>query len=558
MSDQARATIEIGATTAQLAAGLRRGSGMIQTFARAASSAMKRVGGIKMGGGSIGAGMLGAIGGFAAGAAGRGLDIMAEQGKAVMDFERNLTRLGIAGSLSQQKLGQVRDAARNASSAFGIGADEILAGTQTYVDLTGDVAGATRSMETFAKIAQASGASVSDTAEAAAAFRGIGVPLEEMEARFSGLITQGKAGAVSLKDFAGELAGLAPRWAKFKDSTSGEGIAQLGAAFQVARQGFGSASEAATGMAAMMGALTQNAKKFEAAGVKIFDKNPKTGVKTMRSFEQIMKAIEGSKLIKDPTLMTKAMGSKEALQTVDMLMRARREVTATGTAYGDLVNAGKDAGAVNRDLATYLESSAGKMDRAWELAKNKMAEVFTPARIESFANALGHAVDLLAKMVGYIEQAGKWVHSKTVEGEAEADVEKRVRVSKARGPEVMLATANKLLSEQSRLELKGHAGGRAGRHQDAWVEKAREEGFKLRDEAEAMIRKANPWDDRVNKSVVDAEKMSKNTNQALAKEIAFALKDALVSTGALAPEIRIGDNQVAKSKSKATERRNRP
>jgi hypothetical protein len=558
MSDQARATIEIGATTAQLAAGLRRGSGMIQTFARAASSAMKRVGGIKMGGGSIGAGMLGAIGGFAAGAAGRGLDIMAEQGKAVMDFERNLTRLGIAGSLSQQKLGQVRDAARNASSAFGIGADEILAGTQTYVDLTGDVAGATRSMETFAKIAQASGASVSDTAEAAAAFRGIGVPLEEMEARFSGLITQGKAGAVSLKDFAGELAGLAPRWAKFKDSTSGEGIAQLGAAFQVARQGFGSASEAATGMAAMMGALTQNAKKFEDAGVKIFDKNPKTGVKTMRSFEQIMKAIEGSKLIKDPTLMTKAMGSKEALQTVDMLMRARREVTATGTAYGDLVNAGKDAGAVNRDLATYLESSAGKMDRAWELAKNKMAEVFTPARIESFANALGHAVDLLAKMVGYIEQAGKWVHSKTVEGEAEADVEKRVRVSKARGPEVMLATANKLLSEQSRLELKGHAGGRAGRHQDAWVEKAREEGFKLRDEAEAMIRKANPWDDRVNKSVVDAEKMSKNTNQALAKEIAFALKDALVSTGALAPEIRIGDNQVAKSKSKATERRNRP
>jgi hypothetical protein len=222
------------------------------------------------------------------------------------------------------------------------------------------------------------------------------------------------------------------------------------------------------------------------------------------------------------------------------------------------VNAGKDAGAVNRDLATYLESSAGKMDRAWELAKNKMAEVFTPARIESFANALGHAVDLLAKMVGYIEQAGKWVHSKTVEGEAEADVEKRVRVSKARGPEVMLATANKLLSEQSRLELKGHAGGRAGRHQDAWVEKAREEGFKLRDEAEAMIRKANPWDDRVNKSVVDSEKMSKHTNQALAKEIAFALKDALVSTGALAPEIRIGDNQVAKSKSKATERRNRP
>lgn len=554
--DQARATIEIGATTANLASGLRRASNMVQAFARGTSSIMTK----KMGGkSSLGAGAIGAIGGFAAGIASRGLDMLAEQGKAVIDFERSLTRLGIAGGLSQQKLGEVRNAARSASTAFGIGAEQILAGTQTYVDLTGDVDGATKSMETFARIAQASGASVSDVAEASAAFKGIGVPLEEMEARFSGLITQGKKGAVSLKDFAGELAGLAPRWAKFNEATTDSGIAQLGAAFQVARQGFGSASEAATGMAAMMGALTQNAKKFEAAGVKIFDKNPKTGVKTMRTFEEIMSSIEHSKLIKDPTLMTKALGSKEALQTVDMLMRARREVTATGTAYSDLVESGKDAGAVSRDLATYLESSAGKMDRAWEGVKNKLAEVFTPERIDRFANALGKAVDMLAKIVGYAEKVGAFVDNvvNDTENKATKAVDEGIEQSRKQGPEAMKREADALIQQLSVHEMKGHAGGATGRYQDAFDERVREKAFNLRDEAEQAIRvKNDPW----NKAKAEVEPMLMSNNPAhaglAARVIADRLADALKE--AMKPEIRIGDNQIAKSKSNATSRRTRP
>lgn len=559
--DQARATIEIGATTAQLATGLRRATGMVQAFARGTSSLMTK----KFGGkGSLAGAGMGALGGFAAGAAMRGLDILADQGKAVMDFEKNLTRLGIAGGLSTQKLDEVRRAARGASSAFGIGADQILAGTQTYVDLTGDVDGATKSMETFARIAQASGASVSDVAEASAAFKGIGVPLEEMEARFGGLITQGKKGAVSLKDFAGELAGLAPRWAKFNESTTDSGIAQLGAAFQVARQGFGSASEAATGMSALMGALTQNAKKFEAAGVQIFDKNPKTGVKTLRTFEQIMSAIEKSRLIKDPTLMTKAMGSKEAEQTATMLLRARREVTATGNAYQDLVNAGADAGAVQRDLTTYLESSAGKMDKAWEMVKNKLAEVFTPERIDKFANALGKAVDMLAKIVGYAEKVGKFVDNvvNDVENKATGDVDKMIEKARAKGPEEMKREADALLQTMAYHDQKGHKGGVAGRYQDAFDERVREKAFALRDEAEQQLRvKNDPWNQA--KTQLEPLLMSDNPTHRQAagnvvmQQFQVAIVDA-IKEGLATHEIRIGDNQIAKSKSKATSRRTRP
>lgn len=396
MSDT-RANVEITATSNRLGAALRQAAGKFASWAGGIRAGMKRMGESAAGS---------ALGNVAGNLASRGFDVITDQAKAVMGFEKNLTRLGIAGTLSKGQLDTLRSTARKLSSDVGIGADDILAGAQTYVDLTGDVKGATGSMELFARVAQASGSSVSDVAQASAAFKGIGIEMKDLEATFGGLITQGKAGAVSLKDFAGELASLAPRWAKFNESTTTQGIAQLGAAFQVARQGFGSASEAATGLQATMGALTQNAKKFEAAGVKIFDKNPKTGAKTLRTFEQIMKSIEGSKLVRDPTLMTKALGSKEAEQTVTMLLKARKEITATGTAYSDLVAAGMDAGAVQRDLDTYLESSSGKMEKAWERVKNTIAEALTPERIEAFANAMGELAEKVGPLMDFLGAAG--------------------------------------------------------------------------------------------------------------------------------------------------------
>lgn len=396
MSDDS-ARIEISAGSRQLDSGLREAMGKINRWAVGVRGATAR------NLGKLGATTASSLGNIVGNVAGRGMDFIGDQARGVVAFEQSLTRLGIAGDLSADKLDEIRQTAGKVAKAIGIDRAEVLAGTQAYVDLTGDVAGATASMETFARIAQASGASVADVSTAAAALRQQGVALGDMEGVFSGLIMQGKAGAVSLKDFAGELSAILPRWAKFNEGSSAKGIAEMGAAFQVARRGFGSASEAGTGLQALLKSL--NSTAFAKTGIKIYDTNTKTGVRTLKSFEEIMRAIESSKLVKDPHLMTTALSSAEAEQTLSMILTARQHMQGAASDYDGLVAAGKDAGAVQRDLTTYLDSSAGRIATTWEGLKNAVAEALTPERIETFvgiveqvAAALGKVIDLLGTL----------------------------------------------------------------------------------------------------------------------------------------------------------------
>jgi TP901 family phage tail tape measure protein len=401
MSDQ-QAKIEITASSSKLASGLRAAAGRFNSWAAGMKAGAK-----KIGGGAAGS-FLGTVG---ANLAGKGIDFIADQGREVLAFEEKLTRLQINAGKSSAEMDTFRQKARQLSSAVGLSANDILEGTTSYVDLTGDVNGAGAAMETFARVAQASGSSVADIATAAAAMKqSFGLKPEEIEATFSGMISQGKAGAITLKDFAAEMSSLAPKWSKFNESTTTEGIAQFGAALQVARQGFGNASEAATGMEALMGGIIMHAKDLRKYGhVEVFDKH-KDGSKTLKTFEQIMAAIEQSKLVKDPELMGKALGGrKEAQDTLNVLLRARQNLTDTGNEYTDLVAKGKDAEAVQRDLATYLDSSSGKMATSWESLKNSIAEALTPERIQSFATSLkevadhaGEIASALGKVFGFI------------------------------------------------------------------------------------------------------------------------------------------------------------
>jgi TP901 family phage tail tape measure protein len=353
---------------------------------RAFGNSVKKIGGKIWGGGKSALGSIGAGIGISAGMG------IAEQISSIRDFERNLVRLQIAAGKTPAEMNKIRDAMLEVSRATGVSREDILAGTQTYVDLTGDVEGATAAMTAFARISQASGSSVSDVATATAALKeSMKLDPGDIEAAFSGLIQQGKAGAVSLKDFAGELASLAPQFAKFGGSGL-LGIADLGAAFQIARKGFGSASEAATGLQNLMTALSRNADKFQKAGVKIFDKDPKTGQKRFRGFVDILDGISNSKLAKDPTLLTKAFGSVEAQQAFDMLRANREELQKIYTA-------GQDAGAVQRDLDTYMQSSAGRLDTAMNNLKTAIVEAFTPERIKVFVDMVQQVAEAIGKTI---------------------------------------------------------------------------------------------------------------------------------------------------------------
>lgn len=485
MSRQPKAEVEISAHSRGLSARLREARAK---FANFGLELRKRTFGkdlVEKGfWGKAGAEMVGNLGarsfGMVAGA-------LANQGRAVFAFEDRLNRLQIAAGKTPEEMRTFAKSVRDASTETGISAENILAGAQAYVALTGDMDGAIAKQREFAQIAQATGSDVMDIAGAAAALKqNLKVVDSDTIAAFSALATQGKMGAIEIKDLAGQLSNIAPLWARFSGGTGMRGLRELGSALQVAKQGFGGdAGETVTGVRAMLTALTQNAEKFRKGRVRIFDKDPATGAKSLRNVLDIVRDIGESKLAKDPTKLVKAFGSQEAYRAYVQLSQNRQLLD-------ELIAKSSDASTIQRDLQTRLQSTAGRTQVAFEKAKNSIAEAFTPERIELFANALVKAVELGAKIVGYIERIADKVEDIIggTEKEARGDVEQRFQAAQKMTPADKKREADALLQAASTFELRGHDGGVVGRYQDAWVQAARKRGFELRQQA---LVEGDPW-----------------------------------------------------------------
>lgn len=349
------------------------------------------------------------------GAAGRGLarafdplgkawGLVTDQVDEVKDFERRIARLGIAQGKTNEQMSGFRREVIGVSRETGIARNEILQGIGTYQALTGDTEGAAAAMKTFARVSQATGSSMDDVATTGAALsQSLKIDPADFEKAFSILNSQGKAGAIELKDLAGEMASLAPQWQRFAGSSGVEGMTNMGAALQIVRRNFGSASEAGTGFRALMTAIVRNAKKLEAGGVKIFTKNAKTGKKELRGFDEVIQSIGQSRLMKDPTKLTKALGSAEA-------ERALLGLTNNWHDFQGLIE-NTDTASIGKDLDQYLSSPAGRLDAAMNNLKLSVAEAFTPARIQAFAQAVEQAAGLMGKLVGALDKAATFLES---------------------------------------------------------------------------------------------------------------------------------------------------
>lgn len=568
MSDQ-EARIEITASSSKLAAGLRAAASRFNSWAAGMKAGAKKIG-------STAAGT--AVGTAAGNFATRGIDFIADQGRAVAGFENQLTRLQINAGKSSAEMDTFRTKARALSTQVGLNANDILEGTVSYVDLTGDVDGAGKAMEGFARIAQASGSSVADIATATAALKqSFKIKPEEVEAVFSGMISQGKAGAVTLKDFAGELSALAPKWAKFKDSSSAEGISQFGAAFQVARQGFGSASEAATGMEALMGSFVSHAKDLRKfGGINVFDKHKNAAgqtVKTLKSFEQIISAIEKSKLVNDPEKMKNALGGrKEAQDTLNVLLRARQNMTATGNEYTDLVAKGRDAGAVQRDLATYLDSASGKMATSWESVKNSIAAALTPERIEAFAAAIKDVADhvgmitaglgKIADVLGGFKKAGADIRG-AVTGENKITMLDQAKLMAGDPETLMKRDRLNAASNYAKIRAADSPAARAamGLKAESSLALARQYAQAQGPGAAAKVLAARKYFKETGQKEDDWQTMPSATPAGPPmdpKQVTKVLKEGFSEIAkSIGVTLKIGDNTVAKSNVKATDPRRR-
>lgn len=328
-----------------------------------------------------------------------GVGNLIEAANGVRTFERNLVRFQITANKTPASMRAMRDDINAVSRATGVAKDELLAGGQAYLDITGDVDGAGKAIGSFARIAQASDTQMGDIANAAAAMQdSMHIDPSEIEAVFSGLINQGKAGAVTLKNMAGEFPALLSKFARF-GVTGKEGVGQLGAMFQVVRKGFGSAEEASTGLQAMMGGMIKHADRFAKAGVQIFDVG-KNGVKTLRPMSKIIEEIGKSDLAKDPQLLNKAFGRGEGEQAYQMGKNHLDMLRQQEEAY-------RDVGVVERDLAAFTTSDAGRMDLALNRVKVAIAEIFTPERITSFTNAVEGLADKIGTVADGVGRIGE-------------------------------------------------------------------------------------------------------------------------------------------------------
>ncbi len=324
---------------------------------------------------------------------------LAAIGKNVLDVDKKLTRLGIQAGRGKAEMVAFGAGLRELSNETGVSTESLTDAAARFVSLTGDMDSAAAGAEVFAKTAAASGAQLEDVAAAAASLnKNLGIEsVQGFNKGLSVLLEQGKQGAVELKEMAGLLPSLAPSFTQFGKSGT-EGLAELGAALQVVRGGFGSGSEAATGMNALMTALAKNAGRFK--GVKLFDKDPKTGARHFRQFKDIILDISKSKLMKDPEKLQKAFGSNEA-------RRAFQELAKNYGQFEDLYAKGLASNANEDDFARYMESTAGRIEKAWQRLQNTLAEQITPERIEALASAfekladgVEFVVDNLALFVG--------------------------------------------------------------------------------------------------------------------------------------------------------------
>jgi hypothetical protein len=405
------AQIQITANSSQLPLGLRRALSMVSGFAQGVSAMLSKMNlapnmfGPAGKGGKPGAGIMTPAGVIkrAAGAlvgnlAVRGMDTIVDEGKKVWDFNKRLVEFGIAARSTPLQLKEIARASRQTAADIGVGADSVLAGGKAYSDLAGAEEFTIDKMNILARAARASKSEASDLAGMMYQLtRSMHVADGEMENTIGGLINQAKDGGIEAKQMAAEFAGLLPLFSKFDGAQGRKGAVEIGAAFQITRDGFNSASEAGTGLQRVLVGLRTYASRFEKAGVKV-NVTDANGVKHARAFGEILEDIGKSKLMKDPELLKKAFGRQEGWRTVELLLGNVKRLK-------DLVASGMVNGVIPKDLATVTESDAGRIDIAFEKMRNSIAAAVTPERIEAFVSAIEGLTDKVGPLV---EMVGKF------------------------------------------------------------------------------------------------------------------------------------------------------
>ncbi|MDQ3295071.1 MAG: phage tail tape measure protein [Myxococcota bacterium] len=494
-----KASIELGVTTSDMEKGLADARRKLRSFGADARKSLgernlkgkfgmdpKKLGGKSK---TFGGGFLG--GALAGGLVTSGL--MTAVGD-IIDVEKALTRLQIAGEISTGDMATFRAEMMRVSNATGVSRNELVKGAAAYTALTGDAKGAATATQLFAEIAAGSGASMEDIARSAAALRSnLKIDPKDFRGAFDVLIKQGKMGAIEISDLAGELAKVAPQFGAFAGSRSVAGMSELGAMLQVTRQGFGGAEEAATGFNGLMTQIQRNAKKLRKAGVEIID--PKTG--KMKNLLSIVRQISTNQKLMKPGALLETLGEEKAVRAMGIIIENLKEVDR-------IKSESLNSDQVAKDNLIWQQSAAGKISRAMEIAKNKIAEAFTPERIEAFAGALIKAANGLVAIIDALDMI---ISKMDIEGSAaKIFADRWVGAAAGMSPEQKTAKAQSMIAQATKVES-----GEMGPNERAGA-------AGLRIAAQELLAQGDVWNGgSTSKSTVDVVKVAQVLAEAMAK-----------------------------------------
>jgi hypothetical protein len=373
--------------------------------------------GLGRAGGTVGA--IGRTGAALLGVGGAGLAASAVAGATRLDEQTR--RLVISGRQGGEKSkidpNDLRKQFEHTGIETGMNAEDIAAGAQAFVTLTGNIDGAIKNHKIFAQVAQATGAAVEDVAQAAAAMStNMDITaVDDMKTALATMVLQGKKGAFELRDMAVTFPKIAAAASSFGIKGVG-GLTQLGGFLQLARTATGSGEQAAFATEASLRQLTakspemQSGEAFEGRKVEIFKGgNAKKGLRDFNDIlGDVMEASQG-----DMVKLQKVFG-EEGIRAIRPLISTFREGSEKAGGGTTGAKAGRAAvmsqlkesatvqggyGDVEQDASAAMKSFAVQMTVVQSQFKQAIADEVMPELMK-----LGPE---LAKLVPYVGRAVK-------------------------------------------------------------------------------------------------------------------------------------------------------
>lgn len=314
----------------------------------------------------------------------------------------------------------------------GIKAEDVGKGAQAYVDLTGDLDTARASLKTFATVASATGATVTDVATAAASLgnkfdiKTVG----DMQQVMAGLTFQGKGGAMTMKDLAAQFQKVAAAGAAFDIGKGPEAVAKLGGLMQIARSAAKSPQAAGTAVENVFKALTTKGALLKKDHVEVYDKQGgKRDINTILA--EAVSQVGGANLEKKNAGLTKIFGT-QGMRTINPLIAAYtdaargktgKEAQAAGYAAvteklskmasiaADWSQIVEDAGQAQKDAGAQVEGAwqrvvAAAGDRLAPALGELAVKLTTGKGLDLFIGALGHAAEGVEAFAALLERLG--------------------------------------------------------------------------------------------------------------------------------------------------------